>query len=270
MKKKLYYLLPVIAILIIFTNAFFGHLIFDFGYEQEINKYSTYVHLQPEWKSYPRNVLFDVTTVWSNPETDANNTYYESELDIKLKTEYNVNELQYINEKSFVELKHEFSDCKNEWKPMLYRRIVDTLRAQYNHLTGLQSNSDPYIVAYPKITNKEYDILEQEAKLESNYSHFIPICSAKDVTSYDYSIKINDEKLGLDVYFVPSIEELENYRQGVNFDYYQNNQCHQKNIQRFSGTCENVGRDSGLLIVIPDALDLSVTKITVNLHENVF
>jgi len=267
MKKKLYIILPVIAFLIIFINAFFGHLIFDFGYEQDINKYSIYVHFQPEWQSYPRNIIFDVTTVWSNPETNTNNPYYESELDIQLKTEYNVNELQYINEKPFVELKHEFSDCKNEWKPMLYRRAVDTVRAQYNHLTDLQANSDPYIVVYPKIINEEYNMSEQETKIESGYSHFIPICTAKDVTSYDYSVKINDEKLGLDVYFVPSIEELENYRHSGNFDYYQNDVCYQKNFQRFSGTCENVDQDSGLLIIIPDELDLAVTKITINLHE---
>jgi len=270
MIKKPYIILPIIAVSIIFINAFFGHLIFDFGYEQSINKYSTYVHFQPEWKSYPRNIIFDVTTVWTNSETNPNNPYYEPELNIQLKTEYNANELQYINEKSFVELKHEFSNCKNEWKPMLYRRVIDTVRAQYNHLTGLHANSDPYIVVYPKIINEKYSISEQETKIESGYSHFIPICTSKDVTSYDYSVKINDKKLGLDVYFISSIGELENYRQNVNFDYYQNDECHQKNFQRFSGTCENVDQESGLLIVIPDELDLSVTKITVNLHERNF
>ena len=30
----------------------------------QLNKYYNYVHLQPEWNSYPLNLLFDVTTEW--------------------------------------------------------------------------------------------------------------------------------------------------------------------------------------------------------------
>ncbi len=269
MKKKLYIIIPITVFSISLINAFFGHLIFDFGSEQEINKYSIYVHLQPEWQSYPRNIIFDVTTVWTNPETNPNDPYYEPELDIQLKTEYNVNEVQYINEKSFVELKHEFSDCKNEWKPILYRRAVDTIRSQFNHLMGLQVNSDPYIVVYPKIMNEEYSVSEQETKLESGYSQFISICTAKDVTSYDYSVKINDEKLGFDVYFIPSIKEIDNYRQNANFNYYKNDGCSGKNFQIYSGSCDNVEKNSGLLIIVPDELHNSLTKISVNLHEKV-
>ncbi len=111
MNKKSYIILPIIAFSIIFINAFFGHLIFDFSSEQDINKYSIYVHLLAEWKSYPSNILFDVTMIWTNPETNTNNPFYDPELEILLKPEYNANEIKYINEKSFVELKHEFSDC---------------------------------------------------------------------------------------------------------------------------------------------------------------
>ena len=225
MNKKSYIFIPIIAFSIIFINAFFGHLIFDFGSDQNINKYSIYIHLLPEWKSYPSNILFDVTTIWTNPETNTNNPFYDPELEIQLKPEYNANEIKFINEKSFVELKHEFSDCKNEWKPILYRRAVDSVRAQINHLNGMQINSDPYSVVYPNINNEEYNKSEQEIKLESGYSNFIPICTTKDITSYDYSVKINDEKLGFDVYFVPSIKELDNYRQNSNFKYFQKEGC---------------------------------------------
>jgi len=269
MKKKFYIILPIIAFSIIFINAFFGHLIFDFGYDQDVNKYSNYIHLQPEWKSYPRNIIFDVTTVWTNSKSSENDPFYEAEIDVRLKTEYNPNELQYVNGKPYVELKHEFSDCKNEWKPIAYRHTVDTVRSWFNHLIGLQLNSDPYIVVYPKITNEKYSVSEQKTKLESGYSHFIPICTTKDVTSYDYSIKINDEKLGFDVYFVPSIEDLDNYYQNTNFNYYQKDGCFGNNLQSFSGSCDNVEKNSGLLIIVPDELHHPVTKIAVNLHEKV-
>jgi len=264
MKKKFYVIIPIIAFSIIFINAFFGHLIFDFGSfgsDQDINKYSIYIHLQPEWKSYPRNIIFDVTTVWTNPESSTNNPFFDPDIDFRPKTEYNINELQYVNGKPYVELKHEFSDCKNKWKPIVYRHWVDTVRSQFSNLMGSQQNSDPYVVVYPKISNKEYDLSH------SGYSHFIPICSSKDVTSYDYSVKINDEKLGFDVYFVPSIDELDNYHQNTNFNYYQKNDCFGNNLQSFSGSCDNVEKNSGLLIIVPDELHNSLTKITVNLHE---
>ena len=48
--KKTVHILPIIAFSIIFIHVFFGHLIFDFGYDQDVNKYSNYIHLQPEWK----------------------------------------------------------------------------------------------------------------------------------------------------------------------------------------------------------------------------
>jgi hypothetical protein len=65
-----------------------------------------------------------------------------------------------------------------------------------------------------------------------------------------------------------SITERENFHQNFDeFSYYQGNGCSGQNYQRFSGTCENVDKRSGLLIIIPDDLSLSLTEITVNLHE---
>ena len=45
--------------------------------------------------------------------------------------------------------------------------------------------------------------------------------------------------------------------------------CFGHNLQSFSGTCENVEKNSGLLIIVPDELHNSLTKISVNLHEKV-
>ncbi len=270
MKNKLYLILPVVAFFIIITNAFFGHLIFDLSAKQDINKYSTYIHLQPEWKSYPRNILFDVTTVWQNPYSNTNDPYYESGIDVQLKTEYNTNELQFLDGKSYVELRHEFSDCKNKWQPIFYKYIIDTLSHKFDYLIGLQLNSDPYTVLYPEISNSGYSISEQQSKLKSGYSQFIPICSSKNVTSYDYSIKINGDSLGFDVYFVPSVKERDNYHQNfASFNYYQDDGCFAQNYKRFSGTCKNISKESGLLIIIPDELKASLTEITVNLYEKI-
>ena len=270
MKKKFYVIIPLIAFSLIISNAFFGHLIYDSPYDQDINKYSIYVHLQEQWDSYPGNILFDITTVWSNPnsQADLHEIYYDPSLDIQEFKDYNYNELQYIREKPFVELKHEFSNCDESWKPMLYRYVIDSVRTQIEYIQGLELNGDPYAPAYPLVKNSNYSQKELETKLESGYVQFIPICTSKQLASYEYSIKINDEKNGFDVYFIPSINELENYVQDVNsFNFYKDQGCYGRNFQSFNGYCENVSKNSGLLISIPDDLNLSLTKLTVNLHE---
>lgn len=270
MKKKFYVIIPVIAFSLILTNAFFGHLIYESPYDQDINKYSIYVHLEEQWKSYPGNILFDITTVWSNPNSspDPHQIYYDPSLDIQEFKDYNFNELQFIREKPFVELKHEFSDCDESWKPMLYRYAIDTIRTQFQYLQGLELSGDPYAAIFPSIINIEYDHKELNSKLESGYVQFIPICTSKQITSYEYSVKINDDKNGFDVYFIPSENEIEKYIQDENsFDFYKEEGCYGKNFQSFNGFCKNVGKNSGLLISIPDNLNLALTKIIVNLHE---
>ena len=77
LKNKLYFLIPLIAIILILSNAFFGHLIFSSPYGQDINKYSIYVHLQPEWNSYPGNIIYDITNVWSNSKSNAKEFNYK-------------------------------------------------------------------------------------------------------------------------------------------------------------------------------------------------
>ena len=89
MKTKLYVVLPIIAFVVILINAFFGHLIFDLELDQAINKYSVYIHLQPQWNSHPKNIIYYVTSVWDNPKPNTNDPYYEPELNVQLKTEYN-------------------------------------------------------------------------------------------------------------------------------------------------------------------------------------
>ena len=112
MKRPLYYVIPVIAFGLVLTNAFFGHLIFGSPYGQDINKYSIYVHLQNNWKSTPSNILFDVTNVWSNPDPKSDaRSFSINPYDLSGLIDYNFNQLQYQGEKSYVELKHEFSNC---------------------------------------------------------------------------------------------------------------------------------------------------------------
>ncbi len=263
MKPIFYIILPVIAFSIIFVNAFFGHLIFASESNQVVNKYTVYVHLLSEWDSDSKNIIFDVTNSWykSNKENNVNHIF-----NAEFK-EYNTNQLQKINDKLYVELKHEFSDCQEEWQPMLYRKAVDTIRHEIEYVQGQQLSSDPSVSIYPNIENKNYDNSEQQSKIKNGYAQFFPICTSKEITSYDYSIKTDNKDLGFDVYFVSSSIQRENFGNSE-FNSYTESGCYGQNKQSYSGTCKNIQKDSGLLVIFPDELKPWTTNVTINLYEN--
>ena len=263
MKKILYMIIPILAFSIIFVNAFFGHLIFASETQEVVNKYSVYVHLLSEWESESKNIIFHVTNSWHKSDKTSNvNQVFDAE-----SKEYNTNQLHELNGKSYVELKHEFSDCQEEWQPMLYRKAVDTVRHEIEYVQGQQLHSDPNVSVYPDIENKNYDNFEQQSKIPYGFAHFFPICTLKNITSYDYSVKTDNKDLGFDVYFVSSSLQRE-YFADSKFDYYDESGCYGKNKQSYSGTCNNIGKNSGLLVIFPDNLKPWTTKVVINLYEN--
>ena len=268
MKRIFYYVIPVIVFVFILSNAFFGNLIYGSLYDQDINKYSIYVHLQPEWKSNSGNILFDITNVWSNsnPKSDEK-SYTIDPSNIATLTNYNSNQLQYQHQKSFVELKHEFSNCESNWKPIPYRYAIDSIRNKIELIQGTQLNDDPYVSIFPNIPNTEYDIEKQKEFVKQGYAQFIPICTTSESTSYEYAISLNDRNIAFDVYFVLSKDEIMNYLKSDSFGFYDQEGCSAQNYHSYSGICENVGKDSGLLIIIPDNLKLSFTKVKISIHE---
>ena len=265
MKKVLYVALPVVAFLLILTNAFFGHELFAQPTEQVSNKYMTYVHLQPDWESDNKNIIFEVTNSWyKTKEDNANHVFNAKDI------QYNENQLRYVNEKSYVELRHGFSDCQEDWQPMLYRQAVDTVRHEIEYMKGSQLSDDPSVSVYLNKDNPTYDLTSQQKKIKNGFAYFIPLCTIKENTSYDYSIRTDNPSIGFDVYFVKSNQEVfDFYDVDQSFDYYDgNSDCFAQNKQSYSGSCDDVSKNSGLVVVIPDELNPWVTKFNVNLYEN--
>jgi len=95
----------------------------------------------------------------------------------------------------------------------------------------------------------------------------MPIYTSKNLTSYEFAVSINDKNTAFDVYFISSEFELRNYLEDNSFIFYSQEGCFTTNHFSFSGTCNNVEKNSGLLVVIPDTLNLSLTKVKISLHE---
>ncbi len=134
-----------------------------------------------------------------------------------------------------------------------------------DYQVGRQTDSDNF-TSFSMIPGPDKNNVS-ESKVGKGYSQFIPICPSKDQTSFDYGVRIDDKKLGFDVYFVPSVYERYNFHYNqTEFTYYHDKGCFGKNYQIFSGTCSTV-KERGLLIVIPDEFQRSLTKVTVKLNE---
>lgn len=248
--------LAIIGVVILYY--IFGAFVLQ---QQAVNKQSVYVHLQQEWKSYPRNIVYDITNVWSQTDSEQLNTQAR----LQMTKETNVDELRYMHGKSYILIQHDNTNCRDAWEPHYARFGADVIRHQIEYLSGLQKSPDPNITLYTPIKSKQ-DEKEHESQIKTGYSQFIPICTEKEITSFDYAVRINDNTVGFDVYFVPSTQEQENFDQGSEkFQYYDG--CFGKNYASFSGTCNDVAKGSGLLVIVPDNLSVPLTKFDVWLYE---
>lgn len=220
---------------------------------EQINEYANYVHFQPEWNSYPRNLIIDVTTFWEREF--ASGQHEEPDIS-KHGAKSRQNTLQYVNGKPIVAVQFDYMDCQSQW--FHYAK------------TGLDllGNNLALFNAKKQIKNSAYSDDSQRLKLENGFAQFVPICTSKNSTSYEYKVSINDDSIGFDVFFVPSSVQQWNYFLfPEHFEHYISEGCFGHNYQKFSGICQNVTGSSGLLIVIPDELSRPMTKITVDMFE---
>lgn len=257
MKKIHYLILGIIAIIVSY------YIITAFVLQQQsVNKQSIYVHLQPGWISYPKNIEYEITNVWSQQQKAPLNPQER----LEISKQNNVDEVQKQHGKEFVMIRNSNSNCRDSWEPHYARFGADTLRHYIEYAIGVQKNPDPNITLYNSLKSRQ-DEAQHQNMIKSGYSQFIPICASKDGASFDYSVKVNDASTGFDVYFVSDISQQSLYDSGSDFTYYVDGQCSGKNYERFSGTCNNVAKDSGLLIILPDTLKLPLTKLEVWLYE---
>ncbi len=221
----------------------------------QLNEYSNYVHLQPEWQSYPKNLIVDVSTSWQRQVVPGEKQ--EPEIS-KHGAKQRQNTLQHINGKPVVMVQYDYRDCQSQWFHYVKTGLdffVDGVKLLLGHNTT--------------ILNTTYPDQLQKVKVRDGFAQFVPICTSKDVTSYDYVILINDDTVGFDAYFVNSQRHQHNYfaSGGQWFEHYTADGCFAHNLQKFSGRCNGIGSNGGLLIVVPDELSRPVTKITVKLTE---
>ena len=289
-----YVAIPLVILVIVMSNAFFGHVLFEISYERLINKYSIYVHLQPEWRSHPGNILYDVTNVWSDSLHAGDPAVYDLRTsdvddpdDITSLATYNSNNLRYQDSKSYVELKHEFSDCKDAWVPIPYRYAVDSVRSWVEIVQGIQvtkgthvddayasaAEGDPYVWIFPNVPAGQeltHDGKHMPDVINGGtYAQFIPVCISNSTSyaTYDYAVSISSADVGFDAYFAKPLPHRASDYTISGYRLYDGPGCSVQGYGSFSGTCYGVESGSGLLVILPDDLEQSLTRVRVGLYE---
>ena len=133
---------------------------------------------------------------------------------------------------------------------------------EVGHILGVEHNNDPSNIMHPIIPYYEYGLIEQSSILAENYAAFIPLCTNRDVTNFDYYVETDDPSYGFSVYFVESVNEFDSWQSTGSFDYFSGNGCHAENMLSVGGSCNNVSSGSGVLIVMGDTTTKPLTNIT--------
>lgn len=230
-----------------------------------------YVDELPEWADYAANVMYESTKAWqdANPGLKfyiASNPQ-QADFVVKWVKEFGTEYVGYAYGNLFIEVALGDSNCKEKWQPYSSNYIVHIMEHEIGHVFGYQHSSDPDSIMYPIVLNLEYGEIAEEFTLTERYAQFVSLCSNKEITSYNYQVKTDDPTYGFDVYFVPSINELQRWQDGKSFRYYSGKGCFGEQYLSYSGTCDGVEKGSGLFIIMDSKVTNPLTKITVTQQE---
>ena len=232
-----------------------------------------YVEPLPEYASYANNVMELSTTAWEDVNDDLQfievNSPQQANFQVQWVKEFGVEHVGYAYGSWFIEVGLGDSGCGDGiWQPYSEKYVTDIMTHEIGHVLGFDHVNDPNSIMYPTAINWEYGNVETKKTLTNGYGYFQPICTSKDVTTFDWYVSSDDPTYGFDVYFVPSVNEFDNWINGDSFNYFDDNGCFAENMLSVGGTCEGVTQDSGLLIIMGDDSSEPLTDITFNLQEN--
>ena len=203
----------------------------------------------PEWAGYASNVMYLSTEAWKEVNEGLEFWVVENSSDadflVQWVRDFGGEKVGYAYGNQFIEVGLGDSNCVNQWNPYSENYISHIMQHEIGHVLGREHSSDPTSVMYPIASNLEYGLVEEEYRLTEGYGQFVPFCTIKDLTSYEFSISTTDETYGFDYYIVPSIAEFDKWVEGETFQHYSNKDCFGENWLNISGTCKGVSVGSG-------------------------
>ena len=72
------------------------------------------------------------------------------------------------------------------------------------HIIGFAHDDNPNSLMYGTAQGNEYGTEHHVVYMSGGITTFIPICTTRDVTNYNYDVSVESGDVGFDVKFVPS------------------------------------------------------------------
>ena len=252
---------------IIGTQVLTSGTTFENTFSSQLNYY---VNPLPQWASYAEGVIDESISAWeqANPDLDFRevNSPEQANFQIAWVKDFGGLHVGYALSDFYVEIGLGDSFCSGYWLPYSPSHITSIATHEIGHILGLAHTNDLNDIMYPEVLDRQYLNEPYELSSTAGYIHFLPVCSIYDVTSYNFEISIDDPN-GLDVYFVPSVAEYENFGIKPSFNYYSDQGCWAKNVKKFSGTFQGVSNQGGLLVSLPDKLNEDLVTVSVIFEE---
>ena len=225
----------------------------------------------PEWADYASNVMYLSTESWKEANEGLEFWVVENSSDADFRVQwvkdFGGEKVGYAYGNQFIEVGLGDSDCLNKWNPYSEKYISHIMKHEIGHIFGHEHDNNPDSIMYPIALNREYGLVEEEYRLTEGYGQFIPFCTIKDLTSYDFSISTTDETYGFDYYIIPSINEFDKWVEGEVFQHYSNKDCFGEGWLTISGTCKGVSAGSGIMVLVDSELTTPLVTITVQKLE---
>jgi len=236
------------------------------------NAYSIFVDDIPSWATYASQALLIATDWWKEPNPDLEFYVAEDRTSADFSIQWvkdfgGEQHIGYAYARHFVEVGLGDSNCGDKWQPFSENFLSKIIYHEIGHVFGHEHSSDPNSLMYAIAQNKEYGLVEKEFVITENIVQFVPFCTTQNVAAFDFQVISENPSSILDVFVVPSANEFDNYADGKSFRYYSDSGCFNKNQPSFSGHCEGVGGDSGVLVYLKGESSGDLTKITIIQEE---
>ena len=141
------------------------------------------------------------------------------------------------------------------------------------HVIGFAHDDNLSSIMYGTDSNvypKEYGIVDFSTTMAEGGVKILPICTSRDQTNFNYHVSTTSnsgDEVGVDVYFITSIEDFENFLEGEDVNPFYPG-CSSEDMVTINAACNNVGKDSALLIIMPEETTELLTNVDIMLQEN--
>jgi len=233
----------------------------------EPRTYQVYVQSLPKWASYADGSVEKAIEFWEKNENVKFELLSEEKsynVLVKWVKDFGFDRVGHAYNQAFVEVALGDSRCWSQWNPFHFDYISNVMTHEFGHVLGYSHGPEPYPIMDTPRSDKQYGPTKIENRLSPGMFWYIPICSINDQTTFNYHITTDDPYFGFNVEILPSKEDLENKRQRIDYEIYED--CSSYGVKEISGIC-NLTKDSWLTMTAAKDLSKATAKFFVTLEE---